>query len=500
MKNKLTIILLAVNFLIYPFFPAFSKTVLKEKVEKNVIYVDSEWDPITGFFYKDLVELSMTAKPTGELAKKLNEHLNKTFVVNKKFDATLEGKNFIRVAHWNINRGINLPQISDLFIDPASFEKQYASKFSKRHAMSFKSELYNLAGSDIICVNEADVGMPRTQYRNIISSFASSLGWNYAYSTEFVELGPIFQKTNIDSSRYRGLHGNAILSKYPIVSSRVIRIPNCYDWYGEEVKPRKSPLEYVRSGGAFAIFSQRIEYKEVRHGSRSALVADIKLPNDKIITVVSTHLEDRAFPDKRLKQFKYLLNQMKDIKNPVILSGDFNTSTTDTAPTSAKKEWVKRIRDPHFILRFTGSFFVPGLPIASGLAAITFSKLLQYKDPFFPSIPVVFPNPERKFYAQLKKFRFSDGNKFDLRGEPSKSFNGKAGLLANSNQRHWKGFKSTYKLEKPRVVAYFKLDWFCIKPIGEHFAPFNGRTLKTLNKCYPCGLSDHNPITVDLKL
>ena len=41
---------------------------------------------------------------------------------------------------------------------------------------------------------------------------------------------------------------------------------------------------------------------------------------------------------------------------------------------------------------------------------------------------------------------------------------------------------------------------FFIKPLGEKYTPFNGRTLKTLNKSFPDGISDHNPITVDIKL
>ena len=136
----------------------------------------------------------------------------------------------------------------------------------------------------------------------------------------------------------------------------------------------------------------------------------------------------------------------------------------------------------------------------SGLAAVAASKLIQYKDPFFPNIPVIFPNHERKFYTYLKQFRFSDGIPFDLSGDKKRSSNGRKGLLANSNQRHWKGFKSTYKLEEPRIIAYFKLDWFFVKPVGRFCLPCNGRTLKTLNKSRKKGISDHNPITVDIML
>jgi endonuclease/exonuclease/phosphatase family metal-dependent hydrolase len=485
-------ILLALNSI-----PSYASVTLKHRIEENVL--DTKPDNLSGLTFNDLVKLSKQAKPSAELNKKLQAHLSMTYVVNRKYDAKLD-KSYIRFANWNIHRGRNIEVIKDILLKPGDYERKYLSKVNKRNQKNFKAELDTFVGSDVIALNEVDIGMPRTEYKNIVANLADSLGWNYAYSTEFVEVGPIYQNLKIDRNRYRGLHGNAIISKYPIVSSRVVRLPNQYDWYGGETKKYKSPVEYVRYGISKVIFSQEIEYKEVRHGSRNVLIADLKLPNNKIVTVVSTHLEDRAYPDQRLKQFKALLNSLKDIKTPIVLCGDFNTSTTDTKPTSVQKEVIKRIRDPHFIARTTAIAFIPGLPYVYGISAVTLSKLLQYKDPFFPSIPAFFPNHERRFYAYLKKFQFDDGNKFDLSGDKKRSSNRRKGLLANSNQRHWKGFKSTFKFEKPRIIAYFKLDWFFIKPVNNQFLPFNGRTLKTFNSSFPHGLSDHNPITVDLKL
>lgn len=469
----------------------------KQHIEKN-IYKDNS-DPITYFSFNDLMKLSQQAKLDPDLETRLNDHLSMVFLVNRKIDATLD-KPYIRIAHWNINRGFNADVIKNILITPHAYETKYLKDVKKRLQKHFKEELYTFATADIICLNEADIGMPRTQYKNVVSYLADTLGWNYAYSTEFVELGPLFQKQKVDRGKYKGLHGNVIISKYPIVNTEVLRLPNYYDWYKGETMKRQPPLEHFRRFGAKLIFKQSIEPKEVRHGGRNALIADIKLPNNEIITVVSAHLEDRAYCDQRLKQFKFLLEHLKGKTTPVVLAGDLNTSTTDTKPTSAKKEIYKRLRDPHFILRATGSAFIPGLPVVSGLAAVAFSKLLQYKDPIFPSIPVVFPNHERKLFTYMRKFQFSDGNKFDISGDKERSSNGRRGLLANSNQRHWKGFKSTFKLEEPRIIAYFKTDWFFIKPIGNHFYPLNGRTLKTLNRSYLRGISDHNPITVDIKI
>ncbi len=466
----------------------------KEHVEKN-IYIP----PISELTFNNLVDLSKTAEPTGDLKLKLEKQLSMVFIVNRKYDASLN-KPYVRIGQWNIKRGFNVLAIKDVLNNAKDYESKHKNDVRKKKQTLFQDELNTFTNSDIICLNEVDVGMPRTNYENIAAEIADSLGWNYVFSTEFIELGPIFQNLKIDKEQYAGLHGNLIISKFPIVSAKVIKLPDFYDWYRDEVHKKQSPLEHFRKFGAKKIFSETIVPKEVRHGGRNVIIADIKLPNDKIITVVSTHLEDRAYPDQRLAQFKYLLDNIKNIKTPVILAGDFNTSTTDTKPTSSKKEVEKRIRDPHFILRQAVFIPVPFVPGVGGLAAITVSKLLQYKDPFFPNIPIIFPNHERKLYTSLKKFQFSDGGTFDLSGDKKNSYRGKKGLLSNSNQRHWKGFKSTYKFEKPRVIAYFKLDWFFVKPIGNHFKPFNGRTLATLNKSLKGGISDHNPITVDIRL
>lgn len=475
-----------------------SERLYKQYIEKNVNVVNSE--PTSDLTFDELVKLSQTYKPQGELKAKLDNHLSMVYVVNRNNNYTLD-KSYLRVVHWNVKRGYNISEIKEVFTDSNTYEKKYITNVKPKHRELFKKELNTIATPDIISLNEVDIGMPRTKYKNIISELGDSLNWNYAYATEFVEVGPLFEKENVDETLYKGLHGSAIISKFPIVSAQVIRLPDKFDWYKNEIIEKQSPLEHFRKFGAKAIFSQRIEHKEVRHGGRQALIVDIELPNKEIVTVVSTHLEDRAYPDERFKQFKYLLENLKNKKTPVILTGDFNTSTTDTKPTNVVKEVKKRIRDPHFILRTVGTFFIPVVPpVLPGPALVAFSKLLQYKDPFFPSIPVIFPNHERKFYIHLKGFKFNDGNVFDLSGDKERSSNGKKGLLANSNQRHWKGFKSTYKLEKPRVIAYFKLDWFFIKPIGKHFMPFNGRTLKTLNYSLRGLISDHNPISVDIRL
>jgi len=378
-----------------------------------------------------------------------------------------------------------------------SFKKNIEPNLTNK----LRKELQDLATSDVICLNEVDIGVPRTGYRNIVSELADGLDYNYAFATEFIELGPLFNRFKVNPKKYLGLHGNAVLSKYPIKNAWIIRLPECYKWYHSEVSKR-SPLEHARRFGAKKVFKEEI-LTEVRHGNRCALVCEIELPNKELVTVVSTHLEDRCYPYKRFKQAEYLFEKLKYIRTPVVIAGDFNTTTTDSAPTSVKKEIVKRLRDPHYIARQAVLAAVPlGVPLpgVANFASFAVSKALQYKDPAYPSIPILFPNQERKLFKFIKNFQFADGGMIDCSGDSKRSANGKGGLFANSNERHIKGFQSTFKFEEPRIIAYFKLDWFFVKPKGKRFQPFNGQTLQLVNHAYPGRVSDHEPIIVDLTL
>ena len=496
-KTEKFVYLIIVSLIIVICLPLFYKDQGKQLINRIFTFKEKNINLLS---FNDLQLLSKTGKPTGKLYKKLQEQLTTPYTVNKSntFSINSFDKPFLRLAHWNIERGLNINAIKQIFSNHSSFYYNYRNNLLEKSQESFKKELRDIARSDIISLNEVDAGMPRTGYKNIASELADILGYNYAYATEFIELGPIYYQSPIEPDKYLGLHGNAILSRYPIISARIIRLPQYYDWYNAEIC-RKSPLEMARRYGAKSVFNQNI-LSEVRHGSRCALVADIQLPNKEIITVVSTHLEDRCYPSKRFNQVQYLFENLKYLKRPLVIAGDFNTSTTDSAPTSFKKEIAKRIKDPHFIARQLAFAAIPGAPIAGSFAAVGLSKLFQYKDPSLPSIPVFFPNQERKLFSFIKEFKFADGEGFDMKGDSDKSSNGKSGLLANSNERQLKGFESTFKFQEPRVIAYYKLDWFFVKPRKNRFEPFNGQTLQLVNHSYPGRISDHEPIIVDLTL
>lgn len=472
--------------------------------------------------YYDLVELCRGMPQHALLSAKLEKQLNTPIVKQpqegeEKFLHENSLGDFFRVASWNIERGFNIDKI----------EKVFSSQITSNIDEKLQEEIKVLKGASIIVFNEVDIGLPRTKYENIGKRLANTLKMGYVFGTEFIEVDPyqlgikkfteeerafledkaLKQLDNIDKEKYHGLHGTLILSKYPILNAKIIRLPECYKWYEEE-SSKLSTLELVRRGAAEKVFSSKV-LTELRHGGRMAIASDLLLPNKQKITVIATHLENRCLPECRYKQFEFLLNRLRNIRNPLILAGDLNTTGTDASPTSVKKEVLKKVKDPAFIAKQAILNLTP-LTIAQNLILNTTNLLRNFKDPTTKNIPIILPNKERKIFDLLKEFRFNDDGAFDLRGTLEKSYEGKYALLSNSNERDIKGFKPTFELVRSLGVAKYKLDWIFVKPLnlkesndkeGPYaYSPHFGRTLQSVNRSFDGKISDHDPITVDIPI
>jgi len=497
-------------------FPAFAG-------DKNGLYAKEQTQVFLS--YQNLVELSKVEDPKGELFKKYQMQLLTPIIKQPKnpSEGFLNDKSigqFFRVAHWNIERGFNADKI----------KKVFESRGKYLSGGDLNDELAALSLSDIVLLNEVDYGVPRTNYENIAEKIAASLGYGYIFAPEFIEVDPyqlgvkkftedeklfleksaLEQLENIQKEKYLGLHGSAILTKYPILSARVIRLPNCYGWYVEEAR-KLSSIEYVRRGAADKVFSAKI-LTELRHGSRMALVADLMLPSNQVVTVVSTHLENRCLPECRFDQFQHLLNRLITVRTPLIIGGDFNTTSTDASPVTVKKEVLKKVKDPEFFAKQALVAITP-IGLAENLVLSFFNKARQYKNPTKKDIPIILPNKEGRLFELLKDFVFSDNETFDVRGIPEKSYRAKAGFLSDSNEIALKGYAETFELPRALGVGKFKLDWFFVKPYGLNmsnnkqgsytFAPHFGRTLKLANNAFSKSgesISDHYPIVVDIPI
>ena len=486
--------------------------------------------------YDELIMLYEQDVPPPELAAKLQRLLTTPFVSNsfgmrgpRAGSQDDLGKRFIRVATWNIERGLEFDAIKAALTNDQRFFRRLpvAARSSRFDLNEILEQVAKLSRADVIVLNEADWGLKRTDYRNVARELATALQMNYAFGVEFVEVDPLTVGTEtfegelsadreqmvkniaVDKSRTLGLHGTAILSRFPLRNVRLVPYVNQgHDWFSDE-KKKVSKLEASKRKGAGIVFGEKIE-REVRRGGRMMLLADIEertIPGG-VMTVVATHLEAKAKPAERVKQLEELLAQIRGAEHPVVIAGDMNTSGSDATPTSFQREIKKRLG--------SGSFWATqGIKYATGVGLlydITVGAVKMQRtrrDPTVKSVKFVSENPEEKFFNTLKDFRFADGGAFDFRGAKDYSVGASGETLSDSNERGQKGFVGTLDLNG-KISFGLKLDWFFVKPIGLtdpndrdqpfNFAPQFGRTLKSLNYALKDRISDHQPMIVDLPL
>ena len=488
-----------------------------------------------GFFtFDELIRLSARETLPADLQSKLQRVLDTPIVHNDARTMprrpVVEGIGpTLRAAEWNIERGLQFDMIRLALSDSTGFleaaEKE-SGRIEGERRQVIESQLHRLQQSDVVILNEVDLGMRRTGYRDVAKDLAVSLGMNYAYGVEFVEVDPLtlgIEKVrltdaadtaelqagfDVDRERYRGLHGNAILSRYPIANVRIVRLPVCHDWFQSQLDGI-SQLERGRRLTLEQVFSERIQ-REVRRGGRMALIADLVAPDFPTgkVTVVSAHLESQSQPSCRVTQMNALLTAIHDVSGPVILAGDLNTTGADGTATSLRHELMKRAGDFQFWTKHAVQWLSPvGIPFMA-LSPVHYFR--TFLDPTARSIPLVSRNLEARLFRDLEKFRFKDEGSFDFSGDEDRTLRGRQRTLANSNQRSGKGFMPTFAMDKTYggVVGRYKLDWFLVKPsiagppVGASgaFAPHFPNTMNELNEAVPDRLADHSPITVDLPL
>jgi endonuclease/exonuclease/phosphatase family metal-dependent hydrolase len=185
-----------------------------------------------------------------------------------------------RFVAWNIERGIQLDG----------------------QVEAFRTHPY-LKHADVLLITEADAGMARSGNRLVAATLARELGMAYVFAPCYIALGKgSGVERDVSGANTLGLHGNAILSRYPISDVRLIPLANGID---------------------------KIAHREKRVGRQTAVAARIELPNLPL-DAVSIHLDAQSTQRHRERQMRSVLDAFRsDV--PVVLGGDWNTSTYDSS-------------------------------------------------------------------------------------------------------------------------------------------------------------------------
>lgn len=163
---------------------------------------------------------------------------------------------------------------------------------------------------DVALLSEVDIGMARTGQGHTIRELAARRGCGYVFGVELVELG---LGDAAERARYAGeenlagLHGAGLLARCPIRRPALMRLDREGAWFGET-------------------------FGERRIGGRIAVAGQVGLAG-KWITIVSVHLESHSDPRDRTEKTARLIEMIDayDPAAPVIIGGDFNTSSVGRA-------------------------------------------------------------------------------------------------------------------------------------------------------------------------
>ncbi len=211
-------------------------------------------------------------------------------------------KSSYRWVAWNLERGIHYQAQLEAF---------------QRHRY--------LSAADVLLLTETDVGMARSGNRDIAREMARELGMHYAFSPCYINLAKgSGVEYDVQGENDLGLHGNAVLSRYPIRSVKPVFLENGKD---------------------------KMRGREKRLGQQTALVAEIEFP-DRSVAAASVHLDANSTQRHRA-------NQMRDVvaglagKAHAVIGGDWNTTTfnSSSATPAILGFWVRVFMGPDNVIR-----------------------------------------------------------------------------------------------------------------------------------------------------
>jgi endonuclease/exonuclease/phosphatase family metal-dependent hydrolase len=185
----------------------------------------------------------------------------------------------VRATAWNIERGTHLDEIVRVL---------------NRHEV--------MSRSDLLLLTELDYGMARSGNRHVAREIAEALGMAYAFAPCYVNLS---KGSGLESGaageNAEALHGNAVLSRWPIRRAWSVALPNGKD---------------------------KMRGREKRLGSQRAMVCEVEHPAG-VFRAVSLHLDAHSSQRHRALQMKVVLDFVERLspRLPVVIGGDWNTST-----------------------------------------------------------------------------------------------------------------------------------------------------------------------------
>jgi endonuclease/exonuclease/phosphatase family metal-dependent hydrolase len=329
----------------------------------------------------------------------------------------------IRATAWNVERGSLLDEIVHVL---------------RGHPL--------LSRSDVLLLTELDYGMARSGNRHVAREIAERLGMAYAFAPCYVNLS---KGSGLESGAAGenglALHGNAVLSRWPIARAWSVALPNGKD---------------------------KMRGREKRLGSQRAVVCDVEHPSG-CLRAVSLHLDAHSSQRHRQTQMKVVLDFIESLEPrlPVLVGGDWNTSTYNSRRA---------------VYAIAGFF----RRVLMGVRNVVENHYLRPESWF-----------ERGLFRELGRrgFRFAELNE---PGAGTLHYDVKD-LAANTNMGEWVPrwcfWWIEWALKDYGGRCSLKLDWFAGSGV-EPDASEPPRVVGNLRGRAGEVLSDHDPIVLDFRL
>ena len=320
-----------------------------------------------------------------------------------------------RVLAWNIERG-----------------KELAGQLELLRTHPWMRE------ADVLLLTETDVGMARSGNLDIAQTMARELGYHYAFVPCYLSLvkGSGVER-DIEGENDLGLHGNAILSRYPIREPRAIHLANGID---------------------------KMASREKRLGRQTTLAARIAFPNLDL-PVACVHLDAQSTQRHRADQMRSVVDAFPP-GSPLLIGGDWNTTTFDSSTA----------------FRAICGYF---LRVAMGPGRVIRNHFL-HPDRWF----------ERRLFGLLRERGFEYNRSNVPRGHTI--FYHVDDLGAFGSLAEWVPLWCfdfiRWALREHGGGCPLKIDWFASRGLDvRNPAVFNG-----VHEGFPRKLSDHDPIGVEV--
>ncbi len=369
--------------------------------------------------FGELAQLGSTSELLAHpLYRRLRPHADKalgTPEVGAFGPASSPSKDAYRIVGWNLERGIHYDGQLDAL---------------RNHA--------HMRDADVLLLTETDVGMARSGNRNIARELAAELGMYYAFSPCYLNLAKgSGVEYDVEGENDLGLHGNAILSRYPMRNVRPVALENGKD---------------------------KMKGREKRLGRQTAVVAEVELPQGPV-TFASVHLDANSTQRHRRNQMRDVLDGIGP-GEPAVVGGDWNTTTYDSssAARAILGFWVRVFMGPDNVIRN------------------------HYLHPY--------NRFEKELFALLEERGF-DYRGANAIGERTTSYD-VDDAKTHKNLREWVPAWCfafiRWALRNHDGKCPLKIDWFAVRGLR----PFDPRVFHEFREGRRPPLSDHDPIAVDV--